>query len=86
MNFNNFIYANPIDSTIEAISPSAQRILVAGKPPANVAEARKTGEAVAMTQEQVEQMVKTVWKLAKEKIDAGKKGVCTGEGFYKYTK
>ena len=39
LNFNNFIYANPINSTIEAISPSGQRILVAGKPPANVAEA-----------------------------------------------
>ena len=25
-------------------------------------------------------------KRLKEKIDAGKKGVCTGEGFYKYTK
>ena len=49
--------------------------------PANVADARKTGEAVAMTQEQVEQMVKTVWKLAKEKIDAGYKVgiICTDE-------
>ena len=64
-------------------APKADLTLVE---PANVADARKTGEAVAMTQEQVEQMVKTVWKLAKEKIDAGKKGVCTGEGFYKYTK
>lgn len=48
---------------------------------ANVADARKTGEAVAMTQEQVEQMVKTVWKLAKEKLDAGYKVgiICTDE-------
>ena len=59
-------------------APKADLTLVE---PANVADARKTGEAVAMTQEQVEQMVKTVWKLAKEKIDAGYKVgiICTDE-------
>ena len=59
-------------------APKADLTLVE---PANVADARKTGEAVAMTQEQVEQMVKTVWKLAKEKMDAGCKVgiICTDE-------
>ena len=59
-------------------APKADLTLVE---PANVADARKTGEAVAMTQEQVEQMVKTVWKLAKEKLDAGYKVgiICTDE-------
>ena len=59
-------------------APKADLTLVE---PANVADARKTGEAVAMTQEQVEQMVKTVWKLAKEKMDAGYKVgiICTDE-------
>ena len=49
--------------------------------PANVADARKTGETVAMTQDQVEKMVETVWKLAKEKLDAGCKVgiICTDE-------
>ena len=59
-------------------APKADLTLVE---PANVADARKTGKAVAMTQEQVEQMVKTVWKLAKEKLDAGYKVgiICTDE-------
>ena len=59
-------------------APKADLTLVE---PANVAEARKTGEAVAMTQEQVNAMVETVWKLAKEKIDAGYKVgiICTDE-------
>lgn len=59
-------------------APKADLTLVE---PANVADARKTGEAIAMTQEQVEQMVKTVWKLAKEKLDAGYKVgiICTDE-------
>ena len=41
----------------------------------------KQGKAVAMTQEQVNAMVETVWKLAKEKIDAGYKVgiICTDE-------
>ena len=43
-------------------APKADLTLVE---PANVADARKTGEAVAMTQEQVEQMVKTVWQKKK---------------------
>jgi L-threonylcarbamoyladenylate synthase len=64
-------------------APKADLTLVE---PANVADARKTGEAVAMTQEQVEQMVKTVWKLAKEKIDAGCKVgiICTDESRLRY--
>ena len=64
-------------------APKADLTLVE---PANVADARKTGEAVAMTQEQVEQMVKTVWKLAKEKIDAGCKVgiICTDESRSRY--
>ena len=64
-------------------APKADQTLVE---PANVADARKTGEAVAMTQEQVEQMVKTVWKLAKEKIDAGCKVgiICTDESRLRY--
>ena len=64
-------------------APKADLTLVE---PANVADARKTGEAVAMTQEQVEQMVKTVWKLAKEKIDAGCKVgiICTDESSSRY--
>ena len=59
-------------------APKADLTLVE---PANVADARKTGEAVAMTQEQVNAMVETVWKLAKEKIDAGYKVgiICTDE-------
>ena len=59
-------------------APKADLTLVE---PANVAEARKTGEAVAMTQEQVNAMVETVWKLAKEKLDAGYKVgiICTDE-------
>ena len=59
-------------------APKADLTLVE---PANVAEARKTGEAVAMAQEQVNAMVETVWKLAKEKIDAGYKVgiICTDE-------
>ena len=59
-------------------APKADLTLVE---PANVADARKTGETVAMTQDQVEKMVETVWKLAKEKLDAGCKVgiICTDE-------
>ena len=59
-------------------APKADLTLVE---PANVADARKTGETVAMTQDQVEKMVETVWKLAKEKLDSGCKVgiICTDE-------
>ena len=64
-------------------APKADLTLVE---PANVADARKTGETVVMTQDQVEKMVETVWKLAKEKLDAGCKVgiICTDESRLHY--